>query len=172
MKNSLTLLLLATLCFGLYAFHPPAWISVSLDGRVSVRTPAVPQETAMPAPAKLLSVKDTTGTYIILTVPLGKDFQGSERKQYYDSVLEGALESGKGQLDSRSAFMLGNYDGIDFTARVTRPANQQPMFVFVRCLIVDKKSYVLEFISTNDRKSSESQSKPFFESITLKPAAK
>jgi hypothetical protein len=171
MKKSLTLFWLAILCIGLFAFRPSAWLSVSLDSRVSVLLPTAPQETAVPAPAKMLSVKDVTGTYVILTMPLGKDFQGAERKQYYDSVIEGALESGKAKLNSRSAFILGGYEGIDFTANVER-ADNQSMLVFVRSIIIDQKSYVLQFIPTDGSKNDGAQSKQFFDSIKLKPVAK
>jgi hypothetical protein len=171
MKNSITLSWLIVLCFGLVAFRSLASVSVSLDERVSVLLPTQPQETAMPASAKLLSAKDALGTYIIITSPLGKDFQGAERKQYYDSVIEGALESGNGKLVGRSTFVLGGYEGSDFTASVVRPDNQL-MLVFVRCMIIDKKSYVLQFIPTDSNKGAEAQRKQFFESITLKPVAK
>jgi hypothetical protein len=172
MKNSITLSWLIALCFGLVAFRPLASVSVSLDERVSVLLPTQPQETAMPAPAKLLSAKDAFGTYIIITSPLEKDFQGAERKQYYDSVIEGALGSGNGKLGGRSTFVLGGYEGSDFTASAVRPDNQQIMLVFVRCMIIDKKSYVLQFIPADSNKGAEAQRKQFFESITLKPVVK
>lgn len=171
MKTFIGLLCLLAICFTLTSFRPSAWVPVSLDSRVSVLFPAAPQEMAAPAPAKVLYVKETAGTYMVVTTPLGKDFQGSERKQYYDSVIEGALESGNGKLEGRSTFTIEGYDGISFTASIVRPDNQN-MTVTVRCLIIDKKSYILQFISPIGSKSDGAQSKQFFESITLKPVTK
>jgi hypothetical protein len=169
MKNSFTLSGLLVLCFGLLAFRPFAWVPVSLDNRVSVQLPVQPQETALPAPTRMLTAKDTVGTYIILTSPLGADFQGTRRKEYYDSVVESFLSSGNGKLIGRSTFHLGDYEGVDFTANVVGPDNQQSILLFVRCLLVDKKAYVLQLIPTDGGKSGEAQRKPFFESLTLKP---
>jgi hypothetical protein len=117
MKNSLTLFGLVAFCIGLLAFRPLAWVPVTLDSRVSVLLPAQPQEASMPAPTKMLYVRDTAGIYIVTTTPLGVDFQGSERKTYYDSVIAGTLEGSKGQLEGgklegRSTFKIENYDGI------------------------------------------------------------
>jgi hypothetical protein len=172
MKNSLTLLGLLAFCFGLLAFRPFAWVPVDLDNRVSVSLPSQPQEAATPPPTKTLFVKDTAGVYVIITSPLGKDFQGAERKTYYDSVIEGVLESGKGKLEGRSTFKVGNYDGIDFSVSVAKSDKQQAMLVFIRTLIVDKKAYTLQFLTSDSNKSGALQCKPFFESITLKPVAK
>lgn len=166
MTNSTTPLWLVALCFGLFAFRSSVWVPVNLDNRVSVRLPSQPQETVVPAPAKMLSVKDAAGTYIIIMSPLGADFQGNDRKQYYDSVVEGALNSGRGKLEGRSTFKVGGYDGIEFTASIVRPDNQQTMLVFVRCLIVDKKSYVLQFLPANG-KDGATQHRTFFDSLTL-----
>lgn len=176
MKNSLTLFGLLAFCFGLLAFQPFAWVPVQLDSRVSVLLPSQPQEAPMPAPAKVLFVRDEAGTYIVTTSPLGEDFQGADRKTYYDSVVEGALEGSKGKLgggkmESRSTFKVGDYDGIDFAISFVRSDNQQKVFVFMHSLIIDKKSYTLQFIPA-DGKNVEAQRKPFFESITLKPVAK
>jgi hypothetical protein len=172
MKNSLTLFSLIAFCFGLLAFRPLAWVPVTLDSRVSVLMPAQPQEAPMPAPNKALYVKDTVGVYIIAISPLGVDFQGDERKTYYDSAIEGVLEGSKGKVESRSTFKIGNYDGIDFAVRTLRPGTQQTMIVFMRSILIDKKAYVLQFIPADGSKNVEAQRKPFFESITLKPVAK
>lgn len=162
-----TYLWLAFLCIGLFAFRPLSWVPVELDSRVSVSMPAQPKVAAMPEPVKMLSVKDATGAYVVIATALGKDFQGAERKGYYDSMIESLLEGGKGKLLSRSTFTLGNYEGIAFAAVLVRPDNQQPMPVFARCIIVDKKCYVLQFLPAGDAKNGEAQSKPFLDSITL-----
>jgi hypothetical protein len=172
MKNSYTLFWLTVFCIGLLAFRPLAWVPISLDNRVSVLLPSQPQEATMPAPSKMLFVKDTAGTYIILTSPLGEDFQGAERKTYYDSVITGMLEGSKGKLEGRSAFKVGSYDGIDFAVSVAKSDSYPAMVVFVRSLLIDKKSYLLQFIPADGGKSNGVQRKPFFESITLKPVAK
>ncbi|MFD1874259.1 hypothetical protein [Hymenobacter bucti] len=169
MKNSFTLFGLLVFCFALLAFRPFAWVPVSLDNRVSVQLPVQPQETALPAPARMLTAKDAVGTYTIFTSPLGADFQGARRKEYYDSIVESFLSSGNGKLVGRSTFQLGGYDGVDFTAKVMGPDNQQSILLFARCLIVDKRAYVLQLIPTDSGKSDEAQRKPFFESLTLKP---
>jgi hypothetical protein len=171
MKNNLTLFWLTVFCVGLLAFRPLAWVPISLDNRVSVLLPSQPQEATMPAPVKMLYVKDTVGTYIVMTTPLGKDFQGDERKTYYDSVITGMLEGSKGKVEGRSSFKVGSYDGIDFAVSVVKSDSHPAMLVFVRSLIVDKKSYVLQFIPTDGGKSGGVQRKPFFESLTLKPVA-
>jgi hypothetical protein len=172
MKNSFTLFGLIAFCVGLLSFRLLAWVPISLDNRVSVLLPLQPQEAAMPAPSKMLFVKDTAGTYIVMTAPLGKDFQGDERKTYYDSVITGMMEGSKGKLEGRSSFKVGSYDGIDFAVSVAKSDSHPAMLVFVRSLIVDKKSYVLQFIPADGGKSGGAQRKPFFESITLKPVAK
>lgn len=158
---------LVALCFSLFAFRPLAWVPISLDSRVSVLLPSQPRETPLPAPAKMLSLKDTVGTYIIVASPLGKDFQGIERQGYYDSVIEGILENGHGKLESRSTFSVGSYEGIGFVVSVVRPDNQQTMLVFARCIIVDKRCYVLQYIPTNGGKNEVAQCKMFLNSITL-----
>lgn len=172
MKNSFTLFGLLAFCFGLLAFRPFAWVPVQIDSRVSVLLPSQPQEASMPAPNKMLFVKDAAGVYIITTSPLEDDFQGSDRKTYYDAVIKGVLESTKGKLEGRSTFKAGNYDGIDFSVRVAKSDKQQAMLVFIRSLLVDKKSYTLQFLTADSNKDGASQSKPFFESIILKPVAK
>ncbi|NML65454.1 hypothetical protein HHL22_09580 [Hymenobacter sp. RP-2-7] len=158
---------LAMLCFSLFAFRPSAWVQVNLDNRVSVLLPSQPQAAPMPEPVKVLSAKDTVGTYIVMTSPLGADFQGEQRKQYYDSVVNGVLEQGKGKLAGRSTFTLNGYSGVDFAASITRPDNGQSMLIFARCLIVDKKAYVLQFIPASGTKNGEALSKPFLTSLTL-----
>lgn len=172
MKNSFTLLGLLAFCFGLLAFRPFAWVPVSLDNRVSVSLPSQPQEAPTPAPTKILYVKEAAGVYMVITTPLGEDFQGADRKTYYDSVIKGVLESGKGKLEGRSTFKVGDYDGIDFTVSVAKSDKQQAMLVFIRSLIVDKKAYTLQFLTADSNKDGASQCKPFFDSITLKPVAK
>jgi hypothetical protein len=172
MKNTITLVWLAVLCVGLFAFRPSDWVPISLDSRVSVSLPSQPQEVPTPAPTKMLFVKDAAGVYMIITSPLGEDFQGADRKTYYDSVIKGVLESGKGKLESRSTFKVGNYDGIDFTVSVAKSDKQQAMLVYIRSLLVDKKAYTLQFLTSDSNKSGALQCKPFFESITLKPVAK
>lgn len=172
MKNSLTLFGLLALCIGLLAFRPLAWVPVILDSRVSVLLPSQPQEAPMPAPAKVLFVRDTVGTYIVTTTPLGVDFQGSERKTYYDSVIKGTLDgsNGKlegGKLEGRSTFKVGNYDGIDFAVSFVRTDNQQKVLIFIHSLLVDKKAYMLQFIPADGNKNAEAQCKPFFDSLTL-----
>jgi hypothetical protein len=172
MKNTITLVWLLAFCFGLLAFRPFAWVPVTLDSRVSVLLPSQPQEAPAPAPTKMLFVKDAAGVYLITTSPLGEDFQGADRKTYYDSVIKGVLESSKGKLEGRSTFKVGNYDGIDFSVSVAKSDKQQAMLVFIRSVLVDKKSYTLQFLTADSNKSGALQCKPFFESITLKPVAK
>lgn len=172
MKNSLTLFGLLALCIGLLAFRPLAWVPVTLDSRVSVMLPTQPQEAPMPAPTKVLFVRDTVGTYIVTTTPLGADFQGDERKTYYDSVIAGTLEGsneklGGGKLEGRSTFKVGNYDGIDFAVSFIRTDNHQRVLLFMHSLLVDKKSYVLQFIPADGIKNAEAQRKQFFDSLTL-----
>jgi hypothetical protein len=169
MKNSFTLFGLLVFCFAHLAFRPFAWVPVNLDNRVSVQFPVQPQETAQPAPVRMLTAKDTLGTYTISTLPLGADFQGARRKEYYDSVIKSLLSSENGELIGQSTFQIGDYDGVDFTAKVMGPNNQQSTLLFTRCIIVDKKAYVLQLIPTDGGKSGEAQRNSFFESLTLKP---
>lgn len=167
MKNSLTLFLLLAFCFGLLAFRPSEWVSVSVDSRVSVLLPAPPQEAPMPAPTRVLYVKDTVGIYLIATSPVGVDFQGDARKTYYDSVIEGTRESSKGKVESRSTFNVGSYDGIDFAVSCLRPGTQEAMLVYMRSVLIDKKAYTLQFIPATGHQNAAARYKPFFDSLAL-----
>jgi hypothetical protein len=152
---------------GLFAFRPLAWVPFEIDSRVSVSMPGQPQQLEMPDPAKAWLAKGEAGVYCVITAPLGADFQGDDRKTYYNSLVENALLEGKVKLSSRSDFSIDKYQGIDFAASITTPDNQHTKYTYNRCLIVDKKSYVLQFITADGGKDGEAQSKQFFNSIAL-----
>ncbi|WP_223654195.1 hypothetical protein [Hymenobacter psoromatis] len=174
MKNSLSLAWLALLCFGLLAGRPATLVVVKLDERVSVLFPTQPQETAVPAPAKMRSAHDASGTYQVTISPIGAAFQGAQRKHYFDSVVEGARKSSNGTVQERSPFTLSSYEGIDFTLLMGGPDTSQAKLVFFHCLLVDQNSYVLQFIPAPGTPPLQAQrrSEPFFQSIRLTPVAK
>jgi hypothetical protein len=170
MKNRLLFLCLVAVGYAFAAFVPSSWVAVNIDEQASVTLPAEYQETPGVAPARMLSGRDAVGVYVAITSPLGADFQGQRRQEYYDSMIEEIVRQCNGKVLDRSSFSLGGFEGVEAAVSGIRPDTHQPFFVCLRGLLVGKRAYVLQFIPTDGGKNSQEQRKPFFTSLSLKPA--